>query len=473
MYFPAWYMGRHPDRQIICATYSDEFAQDFGRNVRGIVAGDEFKALFPQVSLSADAKASDRWTTNKGGIYKSSGIGGSLTGRGAHLAVIDDPVKNRDTADSKLERDRAWNWYRSVLYTRLMPGGAIILIATRWNDDDLIGRVLEEAEKDGVDQWDLVSLPALADEDKDPLGREKGQALWPEWYPVEELERIKSTVGPREWSALYQQKPAQDEGAFFKREWFRDFDLSSVKSKLQTDIALSAMDGRHHRRPSFSIYAASDFAVTADGGDYTVHVIVGVDAVDDIYVLDVWREQTEASVWIDKMADMILKWKPITWGLESGQIIKGIGPFMHRRLKEKRAYCHFEEFASSHDKPTRARAIQARASMGKVLIPFNEPWATDFIFELSRFPAGKLDDQVDGFSLIGRMMDSMYTGRRDTTEEVDAGEFAPTAMKDIFQKHINMKRRRGSRREAIVVPSYRVDIEEAHRRQEEAFGNHL
>ena len=174
--FPAWYLGRHPDKQLIAATYSGDFALDFGRDVRGIVQGEEFKALFPDVSLASDSQAANRWHTNKGGVSVYVGVGGPITGRGAHIALIDDPFKDREEADSEIRRQRVWDWYTSTAYTRLMPGGAIVVINTRWHDDDLSGRLLDEQTKGG-DQWEVLSLPAIAD----------GEALWSDWYRLRRL----------------------------------------------------------------------------------------------------------------------------------------------------------------------------------------------------------------------------------------------------------------------------------------------
>lgn len=303
------------------------------------------------------------------------------------MALIDDPLKNREEADSPTTRDRVWEWYRSTLYTRLMPGGAIVLIQTKWHEDDLAGRLLE-AQKHGGDRWEVVSLPALAEED-DPLGRAPGEALWPEWYPVSVLEQTRAVIGPREWSALYQQRPQADSGEYFKREWVRYYD---------------------ERPAHLRIYGASDYAVTADGGDYTVHVVIGVDPSDDIYILDLWRQRATSDVWVEAAVELMQRWRPVTWAEEKGQIEKSIGPFLSKRMMERRTYCQREQFTSSSDKPTRARSIQARMSMGKVYFPRLAPWSADLVDELVRFPTGAFDDQVDALSLIGRMLAGMYKG---------------------------------------------------------------
>jgi len=180
--FPAWCLGRNPKRQIIAASYNSDLANDFGRSVRNIVAEPEFGQVFRGVSLAADSQAANRMNTNHGGAYVSAGVGTAVTGRGAHIAIIDDPFKDRAEADSETRRESVWDWYRSTLYTRLMPGGAVAIINTRWHEDDLCGRLLEsEGRIEDGGQWDVLEMPAI---------NSAGEALWPEWYPMPALERI-------------------------------------------------------------------------------------------------------------------------------------------------------------------------------------------------------------------------------------------------------------------------------------------
>lgn len=365
--FPAWCLGRNPMRQIIAASYNSDLANDFGRNVRNIVAAPEFGQVFGGVSLAPDSQAANRLNTNKGGAYVAAGVGTAVTGRGAHIALIDDPFKDREEADSERRRDLVWDWYRSTLYTRLMPGGAIVLIQTRWHEDDLAGRILEQEQ----DQWEVLELPAI---------NSAGNALWPEWYDADALERIKNTIGPREWSALYQQRPQPDDGTFFKREYFKEWK------------ALSTL----------RYYGTSDYAVTDGGGDYTVHRIWGVDAKGDVYRVDGWRGQTASDEWIERKLDLIARYKPLMWFGEGGVIQKAIEPMLVNRMRERGIYCAIEWLPSVADKPTRARSFQAMASAGRV---YFEPGAD--LSEFLAFPAAKHDDEVDNGSLIGRAMDQV------------------------------------------------------------------
>lgn len=373
--FPAWCLGRDPKRQIIAASYNSDLANDFGRNVRNLVNEPEFGQVFPGVTLAPDSQAANRMNTNHRGAYVAAGVGTAVTGRGAHIALIDDPFKDREEADSERRRDVVWDWYRSTLYTRLMPGGAIVLIQTRWHEDDLAGRILEQE----ADQWEVLELPAIDD----------GKALWPEWYPIEALERIKATVGPREWSALYQQRPQPDEGTFFKREWFNTW------SKL----------------PSLRYYGTSDYAVTDGGGDFTVHRVWGIDPSGDVYRVDGWRGQTASDEWIERKLDLIKKYKPLCWFGEGGVIQKAVEPMLKRRMRERNTHCRLEWLPSVADKPTRARSFQAMAATGRVHF---EPGAD--IGEFLVFPAGKHDDDVDTASLIGRAIDQAHPAIVKTVE---------------------------------------------------------
>ena len=217
--FAPWYFAHHPDHCVIAASHTAELAEKWGRKVRNMIA--EHRLLLG-VGLAEDSQAAGRWETSAGGEYFAAGVGGSITGRRADLVIIDDPVRSREDAASETIRDKNWEWYKSDLYTRLKPGGRIVLIQTRWHEDDLAGRILADMETGG-DQWDVISLPALAEEN-DPLGRAFGEPLWPEWESLEELERKRRAVGPREWSALYQQRPAPEEGDYFNADWLKTYD---------------------------------------------------------------------------------------------------------------------------------------------------------------------------------------------------------------------------------------------------------
>lgn len=384
--FPPWYLGLNPRKSVIGASHAGELAERFGRRVRNIVGSDDYRRVFG-FGVSSNNAAAGRWETEPGGEYYAVGVDASVTGRRADLGIIDDPVKGRAEADSASIRQRTWDWYKADFWPRLKPGGAIVLITTRWHEEDLAGRLLAEQESGG-EQWEVVSIPAIAEAD-DQLGRAIGEPLWPEWFTPAMF--AEAQRDQRNWSALYQQRPTPETGDYFRSEWIKWFDVGPAASTMR-------------------IYGASDYAVTKEGGDYTVHGVIGLDPADNIYILDWWREQSATDEWVEAFCDLAQKWKPLMWAEERGQIISSVGPFLDRRLRERRVFPYRRQFTSSHDKQTRAQSIRGRMAMGKVYFPRREPWANDLVSELLRFDAGKNDDQVDVLSLVGRMLDVMVPG---------------------------------------------------------------
>lgn len=377
--FPAWFLGRNPDAQIIAASYNSDLANDFGRSVRNIVSDRLYGNVF-ETRLAPDSRAANRWNTEAGGAYVAAGVGTAVTGRGADLLIIDDPIKDREEADSETVREKVWNWYTSTARTRLMPGGAIIIIQTRWHEDDLSGRLIEQEEATGRKDWEKLILPAINDQ---------GEALWPEWYPIEALEEIRreiSYTSIRDWESLYQQNPAPVEGTYFKRDWF---------------------DRRHAKAEKpYHVYITSDYAVTEDGGDWTEHGVWGFNG-EDLLQLDWWSGQTAADKWIEALIDLIAQWKPLCAFGEGGVIEKAVRPMLMRRMMERKVHCRMEWIPSVKDKPTRARAFQARAAMGKVSL-LTGPRGDDVLAQLLSFPAGKHDDKVDVCSLMGMVIDEAH-----------------------------------------------------------------
>lgn len=382
---PAWWMGRHPDAQIICASHTDSLAQDFGADVRGIVGSDEYQRLFPGTRLQPDAKAAGRWRTTAGGIYIATGVGGAIPGRGAHLLIIDDPVKGRNDAESPRMRELAWRWYTGDAVQRLMPGGAIVLMQTRWHEDDLAGRVR------GTEDWTILTLPAIADEHTD-----HERALWPEWWPLDVLrakrEMLLKANRRADWAAQYQQDPAPEEGTYMLREWFGD----AMYDKPPTHI---------------NVYGASDLAVTeskeSTDPDYTEHGVFGVDENGDIWVIDWWSGQDTADVWINAQHDLARKWRPLAWFSEAGVIRRATEPLRTRMRREQRVRLRDVWIAPIADKMTRGRAFQAMASMGRVHFP-RTPWAERIIEQCVGFPGLRYDDAFDVMSIFCGAVDQAH-----------------------------------------------------------------
>ncbi len=406
--FGAWYLGRHPDRSLIAASASATLAEGYGRDVRNIINSTEYSALF-DTRISEDSKAKGRWHTDSDGQYYAVGVGGDVMGRGGDIFLIDDPFANMADAQSETRRDKVWQWYTGTAYNRLEPGGAVILINHRMHEDDLSGRILAQ-QAAGGDTFEVIEFPAISGE---------GSALCPERYTLSELERIRANTLPRFWSALYQQRPAPDEGDYFKTEWLRSYVDPPERKTLR-------------------IYGGSDYAVTQDGGDYTVHVVMGIDPKGRLYLLDLWRGRTDSSVWIEAFCDLVGKWAPIGWAEERGQIRSGIGPFLTRRMRERGTFVHREGFPARGDKSIRAQSIRGRMALEGLYVPVNADWYPDFESEMLSFPMGKHDDQVDALGLVGQLLDKMTAGvtRGSATPAVDRWErlFAERDAQDMNWK---------------------------------------
>lgn len=385
--FPAWFLGKDPYRQMIFSTYNDDFAQDFGRSVRATMRSTEFQQIFPACKLRTGSQASDKIQTEEGGMLNFVGRGSGLTGRGADLLIIDDPIKDREEADSKNLRDKLWAWFTEAAMTRLMPGGRVVIIMTRWHEDDLIGRLTDPKnpcfDANEAASWKLLALPAIADDD-DAMGRKTGEALWPERFPLPVLE-AQRRINPRGFSALYQGKPTPDDGDYFKRDWLKTYDHPS---QLPANLR---------------IYGASDHAVSvAQDADKTCLGCVGIDEDDNIWVLpDIFWRRAATDAVCDGLLDQFRRNKPLLWWAEHGHISKAIGPFLRKRMQEERIYCAIDEVVPAKDKQTRAQAIRGRLAMGKVFFPKFATWWPDAQLELLKFPAARHDDFVDWISHIG------------------------------------------------------------------------
>ena len=383
--FPAWHLGRHPNHEFISCSYSGSLAMGFSRKVRSLLREPSYKTAF-KTRLDPDSQSAEAWLTTSGGGYVAAGVGGGITGKGAHVLVIDDPVKNREDAESANNREANWDWYTSTAYTRLAPGGGVLVILTRWHDDDLAGKLLSAAQEGG-DEWTVVKYPAIAEEEEEFRGH--GEALHPERYDVEALQRIQRAVGPRDWSALYQQNPVADDGDYFSRDMIQYFDPE--------DIDLDRM----------KFYCAWDLAIgKKDRNDYSVGMVVGIDEMEHIFVVDVVRGRFDGFELVEQILDMYETWRPSIVGIEKGHIEMALGPFLEKRVRERGLYeAYFKDLKTGRrDKEARARAIQGRMQQGMVHFPKNEVFTGPLIAELLRFPNGVHDDQVDALAWIGLMM---------------------------------------------------------------------
>lgn len=393
--FIPWLLGRGPYRNIIFATYNEPFSQDIGGDCRNIMQSPAFKQVFPKFRFRLGGLSREKLQAAEGGMAAFVGRGGSITGRGADILIIDDPIKDSEEAMSPTLRQKLWDWFTQVAMTRLMTKfAAVVVVHTRWHEDDLIGRITDPTNpcysEEEAAKWKIINLPAIAI-DNDPLGRQPGEALWPERFDLEFLNAAK-TLDPRGFSALYQQRPTPDDGDLFRADWLVTYEKSELPSDLR-------------------IYAASDHAIGEDKtrNDATVMIIGGADKYGDIYILDVWWEKAGADKQVEAMLRLAKQWKPMLWFAEKGHISKAIGPFLRKRMQEERTYFTVEEVTPIGNKVQRAQSIMGRMSMKKVKFPKHAPWVMRAREELLKFPNARHDDFVDALAWLGRAVDRMAT----------------------------------------------------------------
>lgn len=393
---PSWAMGRKPGFKVIGVSYGSDMAKKFGRRTRSIIKQRKYSTLF-DTALSGDQAAADEWALSNTSEYMSGGILSGITGNRADLVVVDDPIKGRQDADSEVIRQRTKDEYEESVKTRLKPGGSIIIIQTRWHEDDLSGSILPDnyagesgliVGKDGF-EWEVICLAAKCERADDPLGRQIGEYIWPEWFDANHWRNFEQM--PRTWNALFQQRPAPETGDYFKRDWVHQVDIMPPASVMM-------------------IYGASDYAVTSKGGDYTVHVVVGIDPEGRMWLLDLWRAQASSDVWVEAFCDLVKKWHPVGWAEETGQIKSGVGPFLIKRMMETGAYVVREQFPTRGDKSVRAQSIRGRMANAGLYVQKDAPFVNDLINEMMSFPVGVHDDQVDALGLAGQLMDRMFKG---------------------------------------------------------------
>lgn len=407
--FIPWVVGRNPDWHVMMATYNSTFSEDFGRAVRGIIQDPRYANVFPHVKLDPKTASVSRMFLESGQQLHFVGRGGSTTGRGGHLLAIDDPIKDREEADSPTLRQKTWDWYTSVFANRQMTDDArMLIIMTRWHEDDLVGRLTDPNNvcysRREADLWTVVNLPALADLN-DPLGRKEGEPLWPERFSTTFLAQMRNQDS-RSFSALYQGRPAPDDGIFFGPQDIVEYQKMSDLPK------------------EMSWYAASDHAVsTEQWADKSCFLVFGVDQQNDIWIHpDSVLDKLDAETAVTVMLNLMKRHKPNHWWAEVGHISKSIGPFLRKRMAEERVYTGLVEMAPVKDKQTRAQSIKGWMSLRKVHFPGWAPWWEEARHQLLTFPAGSKDDFVDALSMVGLGL-SLQHSRKTTrkTEEIVPG----------------------------------------------------
>lgn len=426
---PTHFLGRFPKTTVILTSYGDVLPRKFGRRARSIIKQPIYKRIF-NCGLSEESSAVDEWALTNGSEWMAAGILTGITGNRADGVIWDDPIKGREQADSDVTRNKTWDAYFDDLLTRKKPNAWEIGITTHWHEDDPAGRILPEKYngesgwvkgRDGND-WYVLCLPAEAERADDPLGRKIGERIWPEWFPPDHFAPFKRNA--RTWSSLYQQRPAPETGEFFKAEWLKPYQPNECPP-----------------RSELRIYGASDYAVSKDKGDYTVHIVVGVDVNHNLWVLDLWRKQESSDVWVEAFCDMVRDWRPLGWAEEKGQIAAGIGPLINKRLSERSLYVVRAGFPSRKIKEVRAQPIRGRIAQRGLYVPQAAPWYPDFKNELMIFPNGTHDDQADALGLIGQVLDKMMPGEGPAKDKEAPKVFSTdpsictVTMNDLWEYH--------------------------------------
>lgn len=373
--FPAWYLGQYPEKKIIQTAHTAELAVGFGRKVRNLIGQEDFQTVFPGISLSSDSKAAGRWNTNKRGDYFAIGVGGAVTGKGADVLVIDDPHSEQEAqmgAYNPEVYDRVYEWYTSGPRQRLQPGGAIIIVMTRWSTRDLTGQIIKNStQREGSGEWEVIELPAILP---------SGKALWPEFWELEELEALKAELPVSKWSAQYQQDPTSEEGALIKREWWREWEHEAPP---QCEAIIQSWD------TAFLKTQRSDYSACTTWGIFHHPDDEGVTR-PNLILLDAYKEKLEFPDLKRAAYDKYWEWEPDQMVVEK----KASGAPL---IFELRAMgIPVTEFTPSRgqDKIARVNAVTDLFASGVIWTP-NKRWADELIEECAAFPSGDHDDLVD------------------------------------------------------------------------------
>jgi predicted phage terminase large subunit-like protein len=369
---PAWFLGRDPAKKIIQCSNTAELAVGFGRKVRNLVGSEQYAKIFPNVTLRSDSKAAGRWSTNANGEYFAIGVGGTVTGKGADLLIIDDPHSEQEAAIASTNPevyDKVYEWYSSGPRQRLQPGGAIIVIMTRWSKKDLTGRILKSAiEKDG-DEWETIDFPAIL-----PSGR----ALWPQFWDIKELEVLKEELPVAKWNAQYQQQPTSEEGALIKREWWQSWEQENPP---HCAYVIQSWD------TAFTKNERSDYSACTTWG---VFYLNEDEMQPNVILLDAFKARMEFPELKEKAFNMYKEWTPDSFIVEA----KASGLPLIGELR--RMGIPVSEFTPTrgNDKIARLNSVTDLFASGKVWAPPRR-WADEVIEEMASFPNSDHDDLVD------------------------------------------------------------------------------
>ena len=367
--FPAWYLGKYPDRKVIQTAHTAELAVGFGRKVRNLVGSENYQKIFSDVSLSTDSKAAGRWDTNKNGEYFAIGVGGAVTGKGADILIVDDPHSEQEAAlNDPSVYDRTYEWYTSGPRQRLQPGGAICLVMTRWSTKDLTGSIIKSSiERGGADEWEVIEFPAIMP---------SGKPVWPEFWPLDQLEALKAELPIAKWSAQYQQDPSAEEGAIIKREWWQEWE---ERDPPKCEFVIQSWDTAFLAKETADYSACTTWGIFSDKNDES-----------NIILLDALQERLEFPDLKTRAYDMYKEYDPDAFIVEA----KAAGSPLIFELR--RMGIPVGEYTPSRgkDKIARVNAVSDLFSSGRVWAPKTR-WAEKVIEEFAAFPVGDHDDLVD------------------------------------------------------------------------------
>jgi len=379
--FPAWYLGKFPNRNVIMASHTADLATGFGRKVRDLINTPEYREVFPDVQLKADSKAAGQWSTSSGGNFFAVGVGGALAGRGSELCIIDDPFSERDIINGNTQVfEDVWTWFQSGPLQRLSPSGAVICIHTRWHKGDLIGRLIDQMAKNpDTEPWEVVEFPAILNE-----GMPNEKSLWPERWPLEVLLQKKAVMAPFLWNAQYMQNPTGEEGALIKREWWKDWPQDDPP---QCEYLIMSIDAAQEASTRADFTACQVWGVFYDERENP-----------NIILLESWAKRLEYPEMKKAAMETYTDFAPDTFVIEK----KSSGSVLYQELRAMGL--PVSEFTPSkgNDKIARVNSVSDIFASGLVWAPKSRRWAAEVIEQCSDFPNGDHDDMVDCMTLALR-----------------------------------------------------------------------
>jgi len=393
IYFPAWFLGRNPDKKVMMVSHTTDLAVDFGRKVRNLISTAEYQSIFPNVQLASDSKSAGRWNTSQGGEYYACGIGSSIAGRGAHLLLVDDPHSEQDVLSGNFDVfDKAYEWFTYGARTRLMPGGRVAIIQTRWHLDDLTGRVTRDmAQNHMADQYEVVEFPAILEiEDKENSNEIIEKPLWPEFFDINALHRTKASMPLFQWNAQYQQKPTAEEAALIKREWWMEWTKESPPACEYIIMSLDAAAEKHNRADFTAVTVWGVFMYDGDCKDDEGKTI-GVPNTYNIILLNSIKTRVEFPELKQMAYEEYLEWQPDSFIVEK----KSSGTPLYQEFRRMGLLVQeFTPHRGTGDKTARLNSVADIVMSGLCWVPQTR-WAEEVVEEIAGFPFMSHDDLVD------------------------------------------------------------------------------